>query len=211
MNMEKVHGDIIDIEYIEQRIDELMAEFTDKYDIDDLRKASQNEFYAALTFIYRNLFKDTNILKDKSFNKNITGCTYNTNNNRYNIDLLYKLLDYYIYLCDIYNKISNLTGFCKLSGINRDTIYDWGKGRIKTATSAYCDFYKKLIESSEYSAAGKVISGDGNKIGVLAYLNHYHSWNCPGISNNSGNNQTLSASELPKLSDSQEIKQIESK
>lgn len=197
--MEKVKGEVIDIDYIDRRFEELLEEFKGVAGIEDYRKASQNEWYAASMYINKKLFKNTDILKDKSIK--YSGCL-NTNCNKYNYKLLNDILDIYIYYSNMYYKVVNITGYSYLVGIDRNVMYQWGWNA--KATPEAVEIHKKLIDTSESTAAGKVLSGDGNKVGALAYLNRYHSWNLPGVSRESVNNHSLSAKDLPKLGGSTE-------
>lgn len=206
-NMEKVNGEVINIDYIENRIGELLEEFKGVAGIEDYKKASQNEWYAASMFINKKLFKNTDILRDKTMRYN--GCT-NTTCNKYNYDLLNDILDIYIYYSNMYYKVVNITGYSYLVGIDRNVMYQWGWNA--KATPAAVEIHKKLIETSESTAAGKVLSGDGNKVGALAYLNRYHSWNLPGVSRETVNNNSLSAKDLPRLGgDKEDLPKLQKK
>ena len=103
--------------------------------------------------------------------------------NRYDIQQVEKLYDYYIYMCSVYNKAVSIVGFSYLSGIDKAVIYEWEQnyfGRYDKASSDRSDIAKKLREARENSLSDMLLSGK-NPVGILGILNHESGWNMPGV------------------------------
>jgi hypothetical protein len=116
----------------------------------------------------------------------------------YNYDIVNQVLDYYIYLCSVYNKEISIVGFSKLTGIDTDTINEWGNNNNKLSQSSSV-IYKKLNQMREESLSNKLADGKQNPVGVIAMLNRHYGWASPYTADSNRQKQTLSASELPKL------------
>lgn len=160
-----------DIEVYTSEIERVLDDFCNKFNIDDITKETQNRWNAALLYIHNNLFKDnTALYKDNT-----------TNMNGYNIDNIYILCCKYIELCYQYDKECSISGFCKLSGINQDTIYSWGILETRSNSKA-SDIYQKLRNEREETLSNMLISGKRNPVGILGALNHHYAWNMPGVS-----------------------------
>ena len=165
--------DYSDAEYLKRRIDSAITEFCEEYEIENLVKESQNRFNACLRYIYNHVFKASN--KYSLDNRSKTLLDIN------NIKLVYEILYYYIYLCDVYSKAISINGFSVMSGIDRSIIYDWFNG-VNRLNSGYSDIFKTLDAERERSLADLLISGNRPNIGILAVLNHEKGWNLPGAS-----------------------------
>ena len=86
------------------------------------------------------------------------------------------MCDIYINLCYEYDKEISILGFCKLTGIVQDTIYQWGAESSRAGTSA-SEIYKKLSREREESLSNMLISGKRNPVGLLGALNRHYGWN----------------------------------
>jgi hypothetical protein len=98
----------------------------------------------------------------------------------------------------MYNKEVSIIGFSNLTGIDTDTINDWGNNSNKLSTSCSV-IYKKLSKMREESLSNKLADGKQNPVGILAILNRHYQWNLPGVSKESAKAGALSAAELPRL------------
>lgn len=174
MTIEHVENTENTIEVFENEIDLYIKCFCEENNITDICSISQSVFNGMLIYIYRKCFKDTNKLK----NGNIYNIGVNTvcNCNSYNISLINKLCDYYIYLCRLYDKEISLTGFSYLTGIDKDTFYDWRDGDRKRLSFEHMEIYKKLNQGREESLSDKLATGNKNPVGILAILNHHYNW-----------------------------------
>lgn len=194
--MEKVQVQEQTIEVFENDIQMYLTMFCEENGIEDMKKESQSVWNSALYYIYKHVFKN-GCLKDSN---NISGNSpILSNYNRYNYNLCMDVLDIYIYeLCLKYDKEVSIIGYCTLTGINQDTIHDWGKDNNKLSSKG-CEIYKKLNEFREESLSNKLVTGKQNPVGILGVLNRHYQWNMPGVSREQASRGALTAAELPKL------------
>ena len=168
---ENTTQEIDDIEIYDNEIKLQLDNFCDDFQIEDMSKESQNKWNAALLYIYKYVFKDTNKLKDKS---NIS--------NRYDIDIVNSVCDIYVNYCYLYDKEISIMGFSKLTGIDTDTINSWGNNEYMISSNASV-IHKKLTKEREESLSNILISGKRNPVGILGALNRHYQWNMPGVNN----------------------------
>ena len=203
--MERVNNTDDILEVFENDIDMYLKLFKEEQEIEDLRAVPQSVWNGALMYINRHVFKNNNHLlksKDNIYNTNIVNNNIPmcTNYNMYNYNIINQLLDYYIYLCSINNKEISIMGFSKLTGIDTDTINSWGNNENKLSTSCSV-IYKKLSQMREESLSNKLVDGKQNPVGTIAVLNRQFGWASPYTSDANRNKASLTAAELPKLSD----------
>lgn len=204
-NMERVTDTPNTIEVFENDIAFYMQQFMEENQIDNLREISQNVWNGMLLYIQRHVFKGTNKLK-MTQKIDDSACIPSTCN-AYDIDKVNDLCDYYIYICALYDKVVSIMGFAKFSGINSDTIHDWGNNINKISTRG-CDVYKKLTAEREESIVARLSTGKQNPVGLLGMLNHYDNWNMPGVSREQSNKQALTAADLPRLGKQDQVVEV---
>lgn len=196
--MERVTNESI-LETFENDIDLYLHQFQEEQNIDDLRSVPQSVWNACLTYIQRHVFNNKDLLKQSNNiynNNNIMDSNYNM----YNYDLLYVILEYYIYLCNMYNKEISSMGFSKLVGITNEIISMWGNESNKSKLSSKgFEIYKRLNQEREESLSNKLADGKQNPVGVLAILNRHYAWNMPGVSREQASKQQIGASGLKQL------------
>lgn len=195
------------VEVFENDIDIYIKLFCEEQKIDDLRAMPQSVWNGCLMYIRKNVFpKGSDRLKDK----NIYTSAHNdicSNFNRYNYGLVNDIVDIYIYYCTIYDKEVSIMGFSYLTGIDTDTINEWGRGRVLGSLSAV--IHKKLFAGREESLSSKLATGNKNPVGILAILNRHYAWNLPGVSRETEKRQVLGVDELPKIGQIAQKSQIE--
>lgn len=195
-----------DIEVFENDIELYLKAYCEEQDIKDMKKESQSVWNAALMYIKRHVFTNPGILKASKpltgYNNNNYNNQYsnlnNSNCNSYNIDIVNYICDYYIYICAMNDKEVSINGFCYLTGIEQQTIYNWGDKVNKLSTSSF-GVFKKLYDGREESLSNKLVTGKQNPVGILGVLNRHYAWNMPGVSRERTSNRALSAADLPKL------------
>lgn len=194
--MKVEQGDNI-IEVFENDIDKYLHLFQDEQEIEDLRTVPQSVWNACLMFIQRHVFNDKSKLKQGNnvYNSN---SIMDSNYNMYDYDIIYDILEYYIYLCNTYNKEISIMGFSKLTKINTDTINEWGNCNNKLSSKSFV-IYKKLTQEREESLSNKLADGKQNPVGVIAMLNRHYGWASPYTADSNRQKQSLTAHELPKL------------
>lgn len=188
------------VEIFDTEIEACLNMFCDQYQIKDMIKEPQSIWNAALMYIKKMVFPDVKKLKSSNLISN--GSKFQTNCNAYNYDLVDHICDIYIYLCMVNDKEVSINGFSYLTGINRDTIKEWGHNNKKLSDMAFL-IYKKLVDTRLESLSGKLATGKQNPVGVIAILNHFYGWNSPYVPDAEGRRPALSASELPRLNASE--------
>lgn len=198
--MEKVQETAETPEVFQNDIELYLSQFCEDHNIEDMTKEPQSRWNAALMYINKYVFGDKNILKlNKNINKNNTNCIMDSNFYMYDYDKLEYILYIYYYLCAVYDKECSIMGYSLLTGINYDTLMDWGAGERKLSTKAF-DIVQKLRIFREESLSNKLATGNKNPVGILAILNRHFVWNLPGVSRESTTKVIKTASELPQLS-----------
>lgn len=150
-------------------IEEAISQYCIDHNLDkkDLYTMDQSRWNSVLMYIYQYAFKPIDTDK-RRYNEN-------SNINYSDIELLKSVCNIYINLCYEYSKEISILGFSKLTGINPDTIYTWGKeDGLSRGTS---DIYKNLSREREESLSVRLVSGKGNPVGILGILNRHYGWN----------------------------------
>lgn len=154
------------VEVYEDKISEYLDQYINEHDIEDMHKEPQSRWNAALLYINKYLFKPhPELLKSE-----------NRLSNTYDLEIINNICDRYIELCYEYDKEISILGFCKLTGIAQDTIYQWGAETSRFGSSA-SEIYKKLTQEREESLSNMLISGKRNPVGLLGALNRHYGWN----------------------------------
>lgn len=206
-DFERVEHTETTIEIFENDIEMYLRMFQEEQDIEDLRTVPQSVWNACLMYIQRHVFNDRSLLKQ---NNNIQNpdSIMDSNYNMYNYELLYNILEYYVYLCNQYNKEISIMGFSKLTKIDTDTINSWGNNENKLSSKSSV-IYKKLTQEREESLSNKLADGKQNPVGVIAMLNRHYGWASPYTSDSNRQKQSLTAAELPKLGASKPLELTE--
>jgi hypothetical protein len=103
-----------------------------------------------------------------------------------------------------YDKEVSIIGFSSLTGIDESVIYDWGNNSTQLSSRS-TEIYKKLHKFREESLSNKLATGKQNPVGVIAMLNRHYGWASPYTSDSNRQKNSLSAAELPKLGQNNEI------
>ena len=123
-----------------------------------------------------------------------------TDNNLYNqydvskVEYIY--INIYRRLCNSHCQEISQKGFLDMSGIGKQTLYDWAGGKLSTQSS---DLQQKIMDDNEQSLEAMLHDKRINPMKVLPSLNKKHGWNLPGVSRESANKTALTAAELPQL------------
>ena len=195
--MEKVQEQEQRQEVFENDIQMYLTMFCEDKGIEDIKTESQSVWNGALRYIRKHVFGCPDILKSKD-NINIYNNNIPSNFNAYNYEMVNSVCDIYIDLCFVNDKEVSIIGFSNLTGIDTDTINEWGNESTKLSSTSFV-VYKKLRDYREESLSNKLVTGRQNPVGVLGVLNRHYAWNLPGVSKEQTSKRALSASELPKL------------
>lgn len=196
--MEKIKAEQATPEVFENDIQLYLSEFCEENGIEDIKKESQSVWNGALMYIRRRVFPTSDLLKSKG-NIYINNNNIPSNFNAYNYELVNRICDYYIYMCMMNDKEISIIGFSNLTGINYDTINDWGNNSVKLNSLSF-EIHKKLNKYREESLSNKLVTGKQNPVGILGVLNRHYAWNMPGVRNDADKRHALTAGELPQLS-----------
>lgn len=129
------------IEVYENQIETLFIKYFSERDLEPGDKDIKTSKYnSAWKYIYNNLFKpDRETIR------------YNNKNSKINYDdirELKKICEIYIDLCFEYNIFTGQYGFCRMTGISRDTLNSWKRGEYRGgedgASSKYSDIVKNI-------------------------------------------------------------------
>jgi hypothetical protein len=116
--------------------------------------------------------------------------------NQYDKDKVYILYNYiYKKICNKYIQEISLQGFINMSGIEKQSFYNWVEG----PSAKSLDLHEKIMQDNEQSLTSLMIGDKGIPTKYLAKLNRYHGWNMPGVTRETSKRQSLGAVELPKL------------
>lgn len=193
------------IEISENDFQLYLSMFCEEQEIKDMKKESQAVWNSALRYIYKHMFKGTDILKNHS-NTIVDGNTIPSTYNAYNYEKVLDVLDIYIFdMCMRYDKEVSIIGFSTLTGIQQSDIYKWGSEGTKLSTLS-TEVYKKLNMFREESLSNKLVTGNKNPVGILGVLNRHFQWNLPGVSKEQANRTAITAAELPKLGQIEQTK-----
>lgn len=130
--------------------------------------------------------------------------------NQYDIErVIYLYNKVYVKLCNIYIQEINQRDFLILSGIDKQSLYNWSGNNKLSATSF--DFIEKINEDNEASVWNLMRGDKGNPNKYFGKLNRYHGWNGAGTISEKNTRQSLTAAELPKLGGNHTQLQLESK
>lgn len=176
------------IEVYENDIELYFAEYCEKYNIDDMANATQNQFNGCMSYIGKYVFRGTDKLKTQS-----------KQYNKYDVNKLMYVLNIYIDLCMSYSKEISINGYSKLTSIDYDTIQRWKELSCDTFV-----IYKKLVQENENSNSDLLTSGR-NPVGIMARLNHLHGWSA-----NIAKQETQAKQEALTLDALPQLQQIES-
>lgn len=160
------------VEVYNNRIEESIANYCIDHNLKekDLYTIDQSRWNSVLLYVYKHVFKPNKKADNKVYRYN-----EKSNIDYSNKDLLDEICDIYINLCYEYSKEVSIMGFSKLTGIHKDTIYQW----LNSDSSARgaSDLAKRLNAEREESLSNKLASGKGNPVGILGILNRHYGWN----------------------------------
>lgn len=178
------------VEVYNNRIEESIANYCIDHDLNqkDLYTIDQSRWNSVLLYVYKHVFKP--LKSDKRMYNESSNIDYS------NQELLYSICDIYINLCYEYSKEVSIMGFSKLTGIHKDTIYQW----LNSDSSARgaSDLAKRLNAEREESLSNKLASGKGNPVGILGILNRHYGWN---MGQPRGQDTRQKAPDIPRIAE----------
>lgn len=174
----------------------IAADIVSKYC--EINNIDESDIYPSIwndiiTELYIKLFRPCNRLLKKD----------NAQYNDYDIDrVVYIYHNIYKRLCNKHCQEISQKGFCDMSGINKQTLYDWMNGRLSSQRS---DLQEKIMEDNEESLFSLMKDRRNNPMKILPKLNKVHGWSMPGARERADTKQALTAAELPKLNNNADV------
>lgn len=132
-----------------------------------------------------------------------------TDNNLYNqydvkkVEYIY--INIYKRLCNSHCQEVSQKGFLDMSGIGKQTLYDWSSGKLSSQSS---DLQQKIMEDNEQSLFSLMKDRRNNPMKYLPKLNKVHDWNMPGVGGRQTERKSISAEEIRKLLPQNGINQV---
>lgn len=152
----------LDMAEIENKVYSVLDDFKNRYDIEDMTKEPQTTWTAFATYAGKHIFKGTKILKQSKLVPSTSAASL-SNNNAYDIDKIVQVLNFYVYLCNLYRKTFTLWAAAEFMGVNADFLKDHEE---KLTLSGF-----HIREKSEQSLVDGITDGKKNPTGTIAYLN----------------------------------------
>ena len=81
-------------------------------------------------------------------------------------------------LCNSHCQEVTLKGFTDMTGIGKQTLYDWASGSLSSQRS---DLHEKIMRDNEESLFNLMKDRRYNPMKILPKLNKVHHWNMPGV------------------------------
>ena len=117
--------------------------------------------------------------------------------NQYDKEKVYYIYKYiYKRLCNSHCQEVNQKGFLDMSGIDKQTLYNW-KGE-KLGSSSF-DLQEKIMEDNEQSLFSLMKDRRINPMKLLPKLNKVHGWNMPGVGNKQTERKDITAEEIRRM------------
>lgn len=175
--------------------------FCEEQNINDLKAEPSSVFNACMMYISKAVLTDPYILKDKGYKGGIDMHPI-SNCNAYDYYILNILCDYYIYICNVYDKVPSIVGYSFLCNIDNCNVSMWAKdGSVNPERFG---IWQKITAYRENSLSDKLTQKGVNPVGALAILNHQYAWASAIASEKSDTAQetvNLMSKYQPKLSD----------
>ena len=125
--------------------------------------------------------------------------------NQYDRDKVYYIYKYiYKRLCNSHCQEVNQKGFLDMSGIDKQTLYNWKDEKLGSSSF---DLQEKIMEDNEQSLFSLMKDRRINPMKLLPKLNKVHGWNMPGVGSKQTERKGITAEEIRQLLPQNDIKQ----
>jgi hypothetical protein len=160
---------LFDLDDITNKVRESIQIYCIQHDMEntDMIKAPQRIWAACSSYVGKNVFKASGLLKQTELSRAV-GQPFMTTNNALDIDKVISAINLYIDLCNEYNKAVLVDYIALFCGISDSWIYE----NMEKLTQKGMDLSKKR----ECSLTASLVDGKTNPTGTIATLNHFHGW-----------------------------------
>lgn len=150
---------------------DIIKQYCIENEIDNEKEIHPSTWSDILDTINERLITDGRILK-----------TETNRYNQYDLDsVIYLYNKVYVKLCNIYIQEINQKDFLILSGIDKQSLYNWSSNSNSNSLSTKSfDFIGKINEDNEASVWKLMLADRGNPNKYFGKLNRYHGWNGSG-------------------------------
>lgn len=166
---------------------DIVTNYCDRHGIDE------NDIFPS---IWADIITELNISLFSPCNRVLkTDSNLNNEYDKRKVEYVYNNI--YKRLCNSHCQEVTIKGFIDMSGIGKQTLYDW---QINSGlSSSGSDLVKKIAEDNEESLFNLMKDRRLNPMKVLPKLNRYHGWNMPGARAERTEREALGADALIQL------------
>lgn len=166
---------------------DIVTDYCNRHNIDE------NDIFPS---IWADIITELNILLFVPCNRVLkTDSNLNNEYDKRKVEYVYNNI--YKRLCNSHCQEVTIKGFIDMSGIGKQTLYDW---QINSGlSSSGSDLVKKIAEDNEESLFNLMKDRRLNPMKVLPKLNRYHGWNMPGARAERTEREALGADALIQL------------
>ena len=174
-----------------EKIENTITDFMTRYHVDDMRKASAEEWRAACMYVGRVLIIPSLVTIDRQ--KLIASGV-----RVYNPDVLDNLMDLWAFLCGTFKKAPLASDFAAFAGVSHVYLYP-DREKRKLLTTSGTDLSKKVQAIQEAGLASGLVDGRKNPTGTIFFLKNWHGWKDQREIVHTGGNMALDSGALPVL------------
>ena len=116
--------------------------------------------------------------------------------NEYDRDKVLYVYNIYKRLCNSHCQEVHQKGFCDMTGINKQTLYNWSEDKLSPVSF---DLQEKIMEDNENSLFSLMKDRRMNPMKLLPKLNKVHGWSMPGAGQNSGGKREMGIADIAFL------------
>lgn len=161
--------DVNDNIIYENDIDKYIHEFFSGESETDIQNESMSRWNASLLYTFNHLFKH-----HKTHKEDHRKTILNIND----IETISNIMNYYIYLCMVYNKEISIYGLCLLCGFDNSMFMNVYSNRF--SSSKENQILEKLSNHRHESLKSLLLQGGKTQFGATVILNHDYDYNLPG-------------------------------
>ena len=142
-----------------ETVADLIFQFCDKYNIEDMKKASALQWGGACQYCGA-MIKKTEILKKHAGGRD------------YDMQKINELLLIWCNACGAFDKVPLAADFIALCGFSMSAFYNNGA----SVNPGFADLQKRLIELQEKGLSSVLVDGRRNPTGTIFFLKNNHGW-----------------------------------
>ena len=170
-------------------IDDLLADYMQRFKIDDMKKATASQWRGAC-LVVGDYIRRSGITLDPSRKNPVNNIPC------YNTTKVYKLFDAWQLLCLAYDKAPLCADFVAFSGCSDRWFYNDNGHEVSSAGTS---IYKKLLEIQQSGLSSRLVDGRINPTGTIFFLKNWHGWRDQREVIHTAGGSSVGADSLPLL------------